>query len=232
MDVNPEPVAPTSRKPPSTPGRPPRNRTLLASLHAYLSRPTPSRNKHHAGAIAWKNDVPPQYLPHPLGHRDARDESGSGDGTPVLLSQLSSLPLAANAPSASLSFHRSLERRSDVLIPLREEHASEVGHQCKRIWSLLDDSIAKCTDEGNMLAGEETITCPCSTPGGGTDEYRNEGKAEQRTNPSPCLVINPGSVDAHPAPSSGLPPNLNPISSPHNSEVCGIICGLTWSLMN
>ncbi|KAG1897911.1 uncharacterized protein F5891DRAFT_1046719 [Suillus fuscotomentosus] len=74
-----------------------------------------------------------------------------------------------------------------------------------------------------MLAAEETIACPCGTPGGGTDTYRNESKAEQRTNTSPCLVINPGSVDAHPAPSLGLPPNLNPISSPHNSTHVDIL---------
>ncbi|KAG1787334.1 uncharacterized protein HD556DRAFT_1530530 [Suillus plorans] len=213
MDVNPEPVAPTLRKPPSTPGRPPQNR---ASVQAHLSQPTPSSNKHHAGATARKNDVAPEFLPHPSGHQDARDDSGSGDGTPVLLSQLSNLP--ANAPPASLSFHPSLKRRSDVLMPLGEERTSDIGHQRERIWSLLADSIATCTDEGNMLAGEETIACPCGTLGGGTDKYRNESKAEQPTNTSPCLVINPGSVDAHPAPSSGLPLNLNPISSPHNSN--------------
>ncbi|KAG2050058.1 hypothetical protein BDR06DRAFT_960552 [Suillus hirtellus] len=93
MDVNPEPVAATSRKPPSTPCRSPRNCTLVASVQAHLSQPTPSRNKHHAGATVWKNDVPPQYLPHPLGHRDACDESGSGDGTPVFCSCRTFLPM-------------------------------------------------------------------------------------------------------------------------------------------
>ncbi|KAG1787346.1 uncharacterized protein HD556DRAFT_1409654 [Suillus plorans] len=221
MDIDLEPVAPTSRKRPSTPGRPPRNRTLLASVQAHLSQPTPSRNKHLAGVTARKNDVAPEFLPHPSGHQDARDESGSGDGTPVLLSELSNLP--ANAPPASLSSHPSLERRSDVSMPLGEERTSVAGHQRERIRSLFSDSIAKCTDEENTLAGEETIACPCGTPGGCTDKYRNKGKEEQRTKTSPCLVINPRSVDAHPAPSSGLPQNLNPISVPHNSNRVDIL---------
>ncbi|KAG1828256.1 hypothetical protein EV424DRAFT_1526824 [Suillus variegatus] len=221
MDIDLEPVAPTSHKRPSTPGRPPRNRTLLASVQAHLSQPTPSRNKHLAGVTARKNDVAPEFLPHPSGHRDARDKSGSGDGTPVLLSQLSNPP--ANAPPASLSSHPSLERRSDVLMPLREERTSAAGYQRERIRSLFSDSIAKCTDERNMLAGEEIIACPCGTPGGGTDKYGSKGKEEQCTNTSPCLVINPGTVDAHPAPSSGLPQNLNPISAPHNSNHVDIL---------
>jgi hypothetical protein len=108
-------------------------------------------------------------------------------------------------------------------MPLGEERTSVAGHQRERIRSLFSDSIAKCTDDGNMLAGEEIIACPCGTPGGCTNKHRTKGKEEQCTNTSPCLVTNPGTVDAHPASSSGLPQNLNPISVPHNSNHVDIL---------
>ncbi|KAG2130425.1 uncharacterized protein EDB93DRAFT_1213698 [Suillus bovinus] len=208
MDVNSGPVAPTSHKRPGTLSRPPRNRTLLASVQAHLSQPTSSRNRHHAGITVRKNDVAPQHLPHPSQYRDARDDNSSGNSTPVLLSQLSSLP--ANAPPASHS-------------SLGEERTSAVGHQRERTRSLLADSIAKCTDEKNMLAGEETVVCPCGTPGGVTDKYRNKSTEEQQTDTSLCPVISSGTVSVHPAPSSGLPPDPNYISVPHNSNHVDIL---------
>ncbi|KAG2071248.1 hypothetical protein BDR04DRAFT_517777 [Suillus decipiens] len=217
MNVDPDPVVPTSHKRPSTHSRPPRNRTLLASVQAHLSQPKSSKNKHHADTTARKKDVDPQYLPHPPRHRDAHGGSGSGDGTPVLLSQLSNLP--ANAPPASLS--SSLGRRSDALVPLGKECTSAVGHH-ERIRRLLADSIAKSTDEENMLAGGKAIACPRGTPGGGTDRYRNKSK-EQHTDTSLCPVINPVTVCAHPAPPSGIPPNSNSISLPHYSNHVDIL---------
>jgi hypothetical protein len=218
MDVDPEPVAPTSRKRPSTLGRPPRKRTLLASIQAYLSQPTSSRNKHQADTIARKNDVAPQYLSHPSRDRDARDDNGSGDGTPIPLSHLSSLP--TNASPAPLS---PLGLRSDALMPLGKECTSAVGHQHERNRSLLADFIAKGTDEENISAGGKTIACPCGTPGGGTDKYRNKSKEEQHTNTLPSPIASPRTVGAHPASSSGLPPNPNPISTPHYSNRVDII---------
>ncbi|KAG1726834.1 hypothetical protein EDB19DRAFT_207036 [Suillus lakei] len=207
IDVDPEPVVSMSRKRPSALGRPPRNRTLLASVQAHLSQPTSSRNKYHTDTIIRTNDVTPQYLPHPSRHRDAHDSSG--DGIPVLLSRLSSLP--ANTPP-SLSSHPSLGKES----------TSAVGHRRERIQNLLADSIAKGTDEENLLAGGKTIARPCDTPGGGADKYRNKSKEDQHTNTSPSSAIDPGTVSPHPAPLSGLPPNQNnnpnPISSPHNSN--------------
>lgn len=220
MDVDPEPVA-SSHKRPSPLGRLPRNRTLLESVQAHLSQPTPSRNKHHRDTTAQKADLAPQCLPHSSRHRDTRDDSGSGDGTPVLLSQLSSLP--ATAPLATLSSQSSLGWRSDVLMPLGEERTSAVGHQHERIRSLLADSIAKGTDEENKLVGGKTIACPCGTPGGGAEKHNSKIHEERHTNTLPCPVINPGSIGAHPAPSSGLPPNSNPISAPHNSNHVDIL---------
>jgi hypothetical protein len=134
---------------------------------------------------------------------------------------LSSLP--ATAPPATLSSQSSLGWRPDVLMPLGEGRVSAVGHQRERIRSLLADSIAKGTDEENMLVGGKTIACPCGTPGGGANKHNNTSNEERHTNTSPCPVINPGTVGAHPAPSSGLPPNPNPISAPHNSNHVDIL---------
>ncbi|KAG2129620.1 hypothetical protein DEU56DRAFT_817082 [Suillus clintonianus] len=222
-DVYAEPVASTSRKRPNTLGRPPRNRTLLASVQAHLSQPTSSRNKRPTDTTAQKHDVTPQQLPHPSRHRDARDSSG--DGMPVLLSQLSS---PANAPPTSLSSHSSLGKRSDASMPLAEENTSAVGNQRERerVRSLPADPIAKGTDEENKFAGGKTVVRSCGTPDGGTDKYRNkskeeeeeEGGKERHTNTSPCpIIVGPG---AQPALSSGRPPNpnSNPISLPHNSN--------------
>jgi hypothetical protein len=220
MDVDLEPVA-SSHKRPSLLGRLPRNRTLLESVQAHLSQPTPSRNKHHRDTTARTTDIAPQSLPHSSRHRDTRNDSGSGDGTPVLLSQLSSLPVTA--PLATLSSQSSLGWRSDVLMPLGKERTSAIGHQHERIRSLLADSIAKGTDEENMLVGGKNIACPCGTPGGGADKHNSKSNEERQTNTLPCPVINPGSIGAHPAPSSGLPPNPNPISMPHNSNHVDIL---------
>lgn len=214
MDIDPEPVAPTPRKRSSTLGRPPRNRTLLESVQAHLSQPTSSRNKHHADTTAQKNNVVPQYLSHPSQDRDACNDSG--DGMPVLLSQLSSLP--TNVPPTPLS-SPSLGWRSDASMPLGKECASAVGHQHERIRCLLADSIAKGTDEKNMLAGGKIIACPGGAPGGGTDKYRNKIKEEQHTNTLPSPVINPRTIGPHPAPT----PTPNPISAPHNPNHVDIL---------
>ncbi|KAG1719560.1 uncharacterized protein EDB91DRAFT_1257568 [Suillus paluster] len=214
IDVNPEPAASTSRKRPSTLGRPPRNRTLLASVQAHLSQPTTSRSKHHANTNARKNEATPQYLPHPS--RPARDtRDGGGGDTPALLSRLPSPP--SNAPPASLSSHSSLGRRSDASTPLGGENTPAVGNQgLERVRSLSADPITKGTDEENLFAGGKVVVRPCSTPNEGTN--KNRTKEEQQhtiTNAtSPSSII----AGVYHASLSRRAPNPNPISSPHNSN--------------
>ncbi|KAG0696482.1 hypothetical protein DFH29DRAFT_196622 [Suillus ampliporus] len=195
VDIDPEP---TSRKRPSTLGRPPRNRTLLASVQAHLSQRTTSRpTKHLTDTTARKTEAA-QYLHHPSQPpRDARDGGGA------LLSQLSSS--LANAPPPSLS---SLGQRSDTSTPLGGENPSAVGNQIrKKVRSLPADPITKSTDEENAFAGGKSMSCPCSTSKEGTDKNINKEDHPNATSPSPRVL------GVHHTPRAP-----NPIPSPHNSN--------------